>query len=143
MSSIVATNECRVRGDFVSIASRAPRAHNAGMALLAAFLAAFVATPATGLYGTVHRGPITPVCGVDVPCDEPANATLIFSRAGKTIGRVHTRADGSYRIQLRPGRYSVRTNSPSLFERRPNPATATVPRVGYRRINFSIDTGIR
>ena len=143
MSSIVATNECRVRGDFVSIASRGPHAHNVGMALLAAFLAAFVATPATGLYGTVHRGPITPVCRVDVPCDEPAHVTLVFSRLGRTIARVHTRADGSYRIRLRPGSYTVRTDSQSLFERTPKPSTATVARVGYRRINFNIDTGIR
>ncbi len=113
------------------------------MALLAAILAAFVATPATGLYGTVHRGPLTPVCRVDEPCDGPAHVTLVFSRLGRTIARVHTRDDGSYRIRLRPGRYSVRTTSPSVFERRPDPAAATVPRVGYRRINFSIDTGIR
>lgn len=113
------------------------------MALLAAFLAAFAATPATGLYGAVHRGPITPVCRVDEPCDEPANVTLVFTRLGRTIARVHTRPDGSYRIRLRPGRYSVRTTSTSVFERRPNPASATVPRVGYRRINFFVDTGIR
>jgi hypothetical protein len=37
----------------------------------------------------------------------------------------------------------VRTTSTSLFERRTNPATATVPRAGYRRVNFFIDTGIR
>lgn len=113
------------------------------MALLAAFLAAFVATPTTGLYGTVHRGPITPVCRVDEPCDEPANVTLVFTRLGRTVARIHTRPDGSYRIRLRPGRYSVRTTSTSVFERRPDPATATVPRVGYRRINFFVDTGIR
>ncbi|MEP6978724.1 MAG: hypothetical protein ABI948_11790 [Thermoleophilia bacterium] len=113
------------------------------MAFLAAVVTAFLATPATGLYGTVHRGPLRPVCSVDEPCDGPANVTLIFSRAGKTIGRIHTREDGSYRIRLLPGRYSARTNSPSVFERRPAPAIATVPRVGYRRINFFIDTGIR
>lgn len=111
--------------------------------MLAAFLVAFAATPSTGLYGTVYRGPITPVCRVDVPCDEPANVTLVFSRLGRAVARVHTREDGSYRIRLRPGRYSVRTTSTSLFERRTNPATATVPRAGYRRVNFFIDTGIR
>ena len=113
------------------------------MALLAAVLAAVVAAPATGLYGTVHRGPITPVCRVEEPCDAPANVTLVFSRLGRTVARVHTREDGSYRIRLRPGRYSVRTTSTSMFERKPDPGTATVPRVGYRRVNFFIDTGIR
>ena len=113
------------------------------MAFLAAFLAAFVATPATGLYGTVHRGPIVPVCRVGEPCEGPAHVTLVFSRLGQTVARVHTREDGSYRIRLRPGRYSVRTTSTSVFERKPDPATATVPRIGYRRVNFFIDTGIR
>lgn len=113
------------------------------MAFLAAVLAAFVATPATGLYGTVHRGPLTPVCRVGEPCDGPAHVTLLFSRSGRVVGRVHTRSDGSYRIRLRAGRYTVRTASPSIFERTPKPSTATVPRVGYRRINFNIDTGIR
>jgi hypothetical protein len=113
------------------------------MAFLAAVLAAFAAAPTTGLYGTVHRGPIVPVCRAGEPCDGPAHVTLVFSRLGETVARVHTREDGSYRIRLRPGRYSVRTTSTSIFERRPDPATATVPRVGYRRVNFFIDTGIR
>jgi hypothetical protein len=113
------------------------------MTLLAAVLAAFVVTPTTGLHGTVHRGPITPVCRAEDPCDEPAHVTLVFSRLGHVVARVRTREDGSYRIRLRPGRYSVRTTSTSLFERRTNPATATVPRVGYRRVDFNIDTGIR
>jgi len=113
------------------------------MALLAAILAAFAVTPTTGLYGTVHRGPITPVCRVEEPCDGPAHVTLVFSRLGQVVARVRTREDGSYRIRLRPGRYSVRTTSTSIFERRTNPAAATVPRVGYRRVDFNIDTGIR
>ena len=113
------------------------------MALLAAVIAALATTPATGLYGTVHRGPITPVCRVEEPCDEPAHVTLVFSRLGRTVVRVHTREDGTYRIRLQPGRYTVRTTSTSLFERRPNPATTTVPRAGYRRVDFNIDTGIR
>jgi hypothetical protein len=111
--------------------------------LLAALLAAVAAIPSTGLHGTVRRGPLTPVCRVGQPCDGPAHVTLVFSRAGRVAGRVHTRNDGSYRIRLRTGRYTVRTDSPSVFERMPRPSTATVPSVGYRRVNFNIDTGIR
>ena len=113
------------------------------MALLAAVIAALATTPATGLYGTVHRGPIAPVCSVEQPCDGPAHVTLVFSRLSRTVARVHTREDGTYRIRLQPGRYTVRTTSTSTFERKPDPGTATVPRVGYRRVNFFIDTGIR
>ena len=56
---------------------------------------------------------------------------------------MRTRADGRYRIALAPGRYAVRTTSPSIFERRPQPGTVTVPRDRFARVIFTLDTGIR
>jgi hypothetical protein len=113
------------------------------MALLATLVLALSGTPATGLYGTVRRGPTQPVCRVSEPCDAPGYVRLAFSRSGRIVGRIHTRRDGSYRIRLAPGRYTVRTDSRNVFERTPRPATATVPRAAYRRVNFALDTGIR
>ena len=99
--------------------------------------------PKSGLFGTVRRGPITPVCKVGVPCDEPAaNVTLVFSRAGRVVARMRTKTDGTYRVTLAAGVYAVRTNR-SAFERTPRPSRATVVRFRYRRVNFNIDTGIR
>jgi hypothetical protein len=99
--------------------------------------------PTSGLFGTVRRGPIMPVCKADVPCDQPAaNVTLVFSRAGRVVARTRTKADGRYRVTLAAGIYAVRTNRP-VFERTPRPSRATVVRFRYRRINFFIDTGIR
>jgi hypothetical protein len=95
-------------------------------------------TRGSGLYGTVTRGPITPVCVVGQPCDGPAaGVTLKFVRNGDVVGKVRTRSDGKYRIRLAPGSYSVRGG------RSLEPTHVTVPRGRFRHVNFSIDTGIR
>jgi hypothetical protein len=99
-------------------------------------------TAPSGLYGQVRRGPITPVCSAEQSCDAPApGVTLVFSRAGRELGRTVTRKDGTYRIRLAPGVYRVRR---SLAGVRPvEPQTARVPSGRFARADFSIDTGIR
>jgi len=98
---------------------------------------------ATGLKGLVKRGPITPVCRVSVPCDEPARGVkLVFSRSGKVVATATTNQKGWYRVTLRPGRYAVRTNRKG-YERRTSPASATVRSDRVSRRDFMIDTGIR
>jgi hypothetical protein len=100
-------------------------------------------TNATGLQGYVKRGPTRPVCRIGVPCDEPARGVkLIFSRSGKTAATAVTNKKGWYRVTIRPGRYSVRTNKrgPEAF---PQPRTVTVPTSTVRRRDFMLDTGLR
>lgn len=100
-------------------------------------------TAAGGLKGRVMRGPTTPVCRVGVPCEEPARGVkLIFTRSGKVIGRATTNQKGYYRIALRSGAYSVRTDQRG-FEKMPSPSRVTVPRDRFKRVVFHIDTGIR
>jgi hypothetical protein len=90
------------------------------------------------LFGTVTRGPVTPVCRVDIPCDDPAaNVKLSFSRAGSSIS-VRTDGFGRYRVRLAPGTYVVRSNAGMSIA----PARVTIRGTTLRR-NFSIDTGIR
>lgn len=97
----------------------------------------------SGLKGRVTRGPITPVCHVNVPCSEPARGVkLLFYRSGKVVARATTNNKGWYQIGLKPGAYSVRTNRPG-FERMPTPSRTTVPSGRYRRVDFQLDTGIR
>src|SRR4051812_43909468 len=116
------------------------------LALIAVSLAgvagASAASPPSGLYGSVRRGPITPVCRAGVPCDAPAaNIILTFSRAG-LARKTRTNERGAYRIGLPPGIYSVRTNSKSLGQI-PHPVRVHV-RAGHTdKIVFTIDTGIR
>jgi hypothetical protein len=99
-------------------------------------------TTASGLYGKVTRGPIRPVCSVDVPCDGPAQVTLVFKRIGAAPMRIRSTATGRYRVWLRYGYYTVTTTQigPSHWTK---PAHVHVRRGHFDRIDFSIDTGIR
>jgi hypothetical protein len=98
---------------------------------------------ATGLQGRVMRGPIMPVCRVNVPCDAPAvGLRLRFIRSGRVVATATTNAKGWYRVVLRPGRYSVRTNR-RTHEGIPTPSVATATSGRFRRVDFHIDTGIR
>ena len=107
---------------------------------------ACTAAPATtdsGLRGIVMRGPITPVCTVGVPCDEPAaGVTLVFSRSGRVVARTTTSQKGGYRLTLRPGRYGVTTTRRGIGSGL-TPRTAVVPRDRVARADFKLDTGIR
>ena len=100
-------------------------------------------TATAGLKGRVMRGPTTPVCRVGVPCEEPAQGVkLIFVRSGKIVGRATTNQNGYYRIGLKRGTYSVRTNRPAS-EKVPQPSRVSVPSARFKRVDFHIDTGIR
>jgi hypothetical protein len=101
-------------------------------------------TTSSGLWGFVRRGPVTPVCMVGKPCDEPAaNVKIVFTRNGKEAARVLTRRDGSYRVDLRPGRYGVRTSAKLVLGSGITPARVAVPSGRRTRVDFMIDTGIR
>jgi hypothetical protein len=94
------------------------------------------------LHGTVMRGPTAPVCRVGTPCTAPAkHITLYFTRNSKTQSTT-TDALGRYRLRLRAGVYSVKTDQ-RPFGLRPQPRSATVRAGVDTRVNFKIDTGIR
>ena len=117
------------------------------LAVLVAAVACSAATgnaqePRTGLYGLVTRGPLSPVCGTELPCEGPApDLRLVFSRNGVVSAATTTRADGTYRVRLRPGSYTVRVGQPRRTATKP--ANVTVTRKGFRRVNLFVDTGIR
>jgi hypothetical protein len=117
------------------------------IALLAFVLAvapAGAATVPSGLRGVVTRGPITPVCVAEQPCDAPAkHTTLLFSRYGSVVGRTTTDTEGRYRVQLPPGLYQVSRTVPSKIGRGLEPGQARVRPGRFVRVDFSIDTGIR
>ena len=79
------------------------------LALLLPTAAAVASTAPSGLRGTVVLSPARPVCIEDEPCTKPAARFVrVFSRSGVGVARTTTRADGSYRVRLRPGVYAVR-----------------------------------
>jgi hypothetical protein len=117
------------------------RAAVALIVVAAALAAPAAATAPGGLYGTVTRGPTSPVCRVGVACDEPAgHALFLLVRNGATT-KVGTDATGHYRVRLAPGRYTVRKNDwgPGGIK----PSSVLVPAGHFSRVNFVIDTGIR
>ena len=102
--------------------------------------AAQATTSRSGLYGTVSRGPITPVCVAEQPCSGPAaGVTLQFWNGGRLVGRTTTHDDGSYRVALPVAQYTVKVTSGRDLE----PSAARVGSLRFRRVDFFIDTGIR
>jgi hypothetical protein len=98
------------------------------------------ATTGTGLHGLVTRGPISPVCVAEQPCDGPApGVTLVFRHAGDEVARARTGSAGGYRVTLPAGWYTVKP----LSGRHMQPSAAHVVTGRFRRVDFSIDTGIR
>ena len=67
---------------------------------------------------------------------------LAFSRGGVVRTRVTTAADGSYRITLSPGAYSVRVTRPAGV-RRLTPSGVSVAGGEVKRVTVYVDTGIR
>lgn len=121
--------------------------YNNGMKLAAATIGALAVTavapaavqPHSGLYGTVKRGPTSPVCIAGQPCSAPARYVSISftNRAGLT-STAKTDTAGTYRIRLRPATYKVSVSSGRI-----SPTVVRVVRSKMVRVNFSIDTGIR
>ena len=95
----------------------------------------------SGLYGQVTEGPLTPVCRQDVPCEGPAaHVRLTFLRRDRIVACTRTDAGGSYRIALRPGRYSITSN---IGFGAVEPSRVAVSRGRFARVDLSLDTGIR
>lgn len=95
------------------------------------------------LSGVVMRGPITPVCRVGMPCNEPAvGAVLVFSRDGRAAARVRVGRGGRYSVRLAAGTYTVRQAPAPKIGFGIRPDRVYVRRVSTRA-NLFIDTGIR
>ena len=104
----------------------------------------------SGLYGTVRKGPVKPVCEQGVPCDAPAQVTLVFTRTtpdgtvqSPEQSRVRSTSLGKYRIALDPGFYSVRASAKVGMSKLPKPHAVHVRAGRWDKINLFFDTGIR
>ncbi len=93
----------------------------------------------TGIAGSVRRGPIRPVCTVELPCDGPApGVTVVVSQAAAPVATTVTDAKGHFVMQVPPGSYAVSALAP-----RTAPVDLQVRDGAYSRVTLSIDTGIR
>jgi hypothetical protein len=116
--------------------------------LIAALLAACSATapsPVTGLTGVVLRGPVTPVCRVDVPCDAPFSASFIVQRSGRTVAQFQSDMSGQFTVFLPPGVYTVIPNTDApIIAPSSQAKQVTVENTGtLTTVRLTFDTGIR
>ena len=116
----------------------------AGAAAIAA-CASTGPSPTTGLTGVVMRGPVTPVCRVDVPCDAPFSATFTVQRAGQRVAQFQSDASGQFSVFLAPGPYTVVPNADApLISPSSQAKSVTVADTGALTVvRLAFDTGIR
>ena len=115
-----------------------------GIAALLLLPGLAAAAPVSGLRGTVVIDPSRPVCIEGKPCSAPAPGVVLrFSRNDRVILTATTRADGTYRIVLAPGRYVVSLLPVARGPRSIAPRTVRVVAGQMIRRDFTIDTGIQ
>ena len=98
---------------------------------------------ATGLEGTVRRGPITPVCQVGVPCDAPFSASFVIWQGSRLVTRFQSDSAGSYRVYLAPGTYTIVPDAGVPIWPQGQSREVTVGPVGLTHLDLEFDTGIR
>lgn len=98
---------------------------------------------ATGLEGTVTRGPITPDCQVTVPCYAPFSAGFTVSQGQAVVGRFQSDSAGRYEILLPPGDYVVAPDSGAPVFPGGQSRAATAGPAGITQLDLQFDTGIR
>lgn len=101
-------------------------------------------TPTTGLTGVVVRGPITPVCRVDIPCDAPFSAGFSVQQSGRQVGQFRSDADGRFTVWLPPDTYRIVPNADApLMAPASQARSVEVGRTGLTNVRLEFDTGIR
>ena len=109
---------------------------------MSASLAPSAATGTPAASGAASAGPLSSsACRPN--SDAPAHVTLVFSRAGHEVERVHSTQTGRYRIALAAGFYDVRSVEKIGFRRLPTPHALHVRAGHWDKINLFFDTGIR
>jgi hypothetical protein len=99
----------------------------------------------SGIEGTVKVGPQCPVEIVGSPCpDAPAAVPLVIHRRGEgaAVTTIRSAMDGTFRVALAPGDYTIEPASPSAFPRG-GPVDVTVRAHAYTHVDVLLDSGIR
>jgi hypothetical protein len=98
----------------------------------------------TGLAGTVVRGPVRPVCQVDVPCDAPFSASFTVQQGNRVVAGFRSDSQGHFESRLPPGRYLVvpGSDAPIMLPTAQAKEVEVGPR-GLTPVLLQFDTGIR
>lgn len=99
----------------------------------------------TGLTGLVIRGPVTPVCRVDVPCDAPFSATFSVERSGRRVTQFQSDAAGQFTVFLAPGAYTIvpAADAPIISPTTQSKAVTVADNGMLTAVRLTFDTGIR
>lgn len=91
------------------------------------------------------RGPITPVCRVDLPCDAPFSASFTVQRAGRQVAQFRSDSMGQFTVFLEPGAYTVVPNADApIIAPASQAKSVTVDDTGMLTVvRLTFDTGIR
>ena len=101
-------------------------------------------TPTTGLTGTVVRGPIAPVCAINVPCSGPFSAGFTVKRNGAAVAHFRSDTEGRFTVMLPPAVYEIVPDADApLLAPASQVKTATVQDAGLTAVTLEFDTGIR
>lgn len=102
-------------------------------------------SPATGLTGVVIRGPVTPVCRVEVPCDAPFSAGFTIQRGASRVASFRSDAAGQFTVFLAPGSYIVVPDADApVISPASQRKSVTVAESGTLTVvQLTFDTGIR
>ena len=125
---------------------RAASLFSLGLAIWSTGCSSVVApSPATsGLAGVVVRGPIQPVCQVEVPCEAPFSADFTVEENGRAIATFRSDGQGRFDVRLAPGTYLIvpSENAPIISPR--NQTKQVVVGVDKSTdVRLEFDTGIR
>src|SRR5262249_11760617 len=116
----------------------------ASIALLAGCGGPTTATVTTGLTGTVVRGPVTPVCTVNVPCSAPFSAGFTAMRNGAGIAHFRSDADGHFTVLLPVATYQVVPDADApIIAPTSQVKTVAVASSGLTTVTLEFDTGLR
>ena len=99
----------------------------------------------TGLTGVVTRGPVTPVCRIDVPCDAPFSATFSVERSGRRVTQFQSDAAGQFTVVLAPGVYTIvpAADAPIISPTTQGKSVTVADNPMLTVVRLTFDTGIR
>ncbi len=100
-------------------------------------------TIGSGIEGEVVLGPTRSREQPGVLNERPYQATItVFDRRGHVVGTVASDARGKFRVELPPGTYRLRPESPGIYPRAPE-QTVVVRSRRFTPVRIAYDSGIR
>ena len=91
------------------------------------------------------RGPVTPVCRVDVPCDQPFSAGFTVEQGSRRVSEFKSDMTGQFTVFLAPGTYTIvpGNDAPIISPSRQSKTVTVLDNGALTTVTLMFDTGIR